>query len=231
MPEARDTALAGLLAEARNDPPNSGNANERQPDEGNEARLAAFLEGDAPTVVYFGKMITNKGVQVLIEALKQVDARAVLVGFGPDRAQFEEQAAGMRVLFPGPFEHRHLVHLLALADVAVVPSIFPEAFGMVAAEAASAGCPPVVADHSGLAEVAEGLAGYYPPGLGRLTSFPNGDADALAERIRDVLALAPDQREAVRAAARTAAVELWSWGSVARRVLEASTQRAPAGPA
>ncbi len=50
-------------------------------------------------------------------------------------------------------------------DVAVVPSIFPEAFGMVAAEAAAAGVPPVVADHSGLAEVAAGLEREYPPGL------------------------------------------------------------------
>ena len=55
------------------------------------------------------------------------------------------------------------MHLLPLCDVAVVPSIFPEAFGMVAAEAAAAGCPPLVARHSGLAEVAEGLEAEYPP--------------------------------------------------------------------
>ena len=47
--------------------------------------------------------------------------------------------------FTGPLEHRHLVHLLPLAEVAVVPSIFPEAFGMVAADAAACGCPPLVA--------------------------------------------------------------------------------------
>ena len=56
-------------------------------------------------------------------------------------------AAGPRTLFTGPLEHRHLVHLLPLADAAVVPSIFPEAFGMVAAEAAASGCPPLVARH------------------------------------------------------------------------------------
>ena len=53
-PRPRDEALAGLLEEARRDPPNPGNANERLPDEANAERLAAFLAGDEPTVVYFG---------------------------------------------------------------------------------------------------------------------------------------------------------------------------------
>ena len=221
-PRARDEALAGLLEEARRDPPNPGNANERLPDEGNADRLAAFLAGDMPTVVYFGKLIPNKGVQVLLDALPEVDARAVIVGFGPARAELERRAEGLRALFTGPFEHRHLVHLLALADVAVVPSIFPEAFGMVAAEAAAAGCPPVVAYHSGLAEVAKGLEQSYPPGMGRLASFANGDHAELADRIRAILALPESDRTALRAAARRAAVDRWGWGSVATRILEAS---------
>ena len=94
---------------------------------------------------------------------------------------------GRDVLFTGPLEHRHLVHLLALADAAVVPSIFPEAFGMVAAEAAAAGCPPIVADHSGLAEIAEGLRDHYPARLGHLASFPKGDAAALHARLEEQL--------------------------------------------
>ena len=68
-----------------------------------------------------------------------------------------------RTLFTGPLEHRHLVNLVPLTDVTVVPSIFPEAFGMVAAEAAAGGSPPLVARHSGLAEIAAGLEAEYPP--------------------------------------------------------------------
>ena len=218
-PAPRAEALAALLAEARLDPPNPGNANERLPDEGNALRLAEFLAGDRPTVVYYGKLIENKGVQVLLEALRGLDARTVIVGFGDYRDELERAAEGLDVLFTGPLEHRHLVHLLALADVAVVPSIFPEAFGMVAAEAAAAGCPPIVANHSGLAEVARGLEEDYPPGRSGLASFPNGDAAALRSRLEDVLALRGDEREALRAAARTAAVERWSWTSVAGRIL------------
>jgi len=220
-PAPRDEALAALLAEARLDQPNPGNGNERLPDERNAVRLAEFLAGEGrPTVVYYGKLIENKGVQVLLAAMSGLDARAVIVGFGDYRTELEQKAAGLDVLFTGPLEHRHLVHLLALADVAVVPSIFPEAFGMVAAEAAAAGCPPIVADHSGLAEIARGLEEEYPPGLGRLASFPNGDVAALRACLEELLALRGEERAALRTAARNAAVERWSWTSVAGRILD-----------
>ena len=215
--EERDDALAGLLREAAADPPNRGN--ERLPDDGNAARLEAFLARDEPTVVYFGKLIEQKGVHVLLEAMRSVEARLVVVGFGPYRAALE-QAAPPRTLFTGPLEHRHLRHLLALADVTVVPSIFPEAFGMVAAEAAAAGSQPLVARHSGLAEVAAGLEEEYPQRLCHLASFATGDAADLARKLVELLSLPPADREQLRHAARRAVVERWSWSSVARRLLE-----------
>ncbi len=219
VPQERPAALDALLAEARRDPPNPGNAEERLPDDGNAGRLERFLAGDRPTVVYFGKLMRNKGVHVLLEALEGIDARAVIVGFGDDRAELERLAGG-DVLFTGPLEHRHLVHLLALADACVVPSIFPEAFGMVAAEAAAAGCPPLVARHSGLAEIAAGLEAAYPPALRHLAAFASGDADDLRAKLTELLALPPADRAVIREAARQATVERWSWTSVAARLLE-----------
>ena len=217
-PQPRDRALAALLDEARRDAPNAGNENERAPDEGNAERLESFFARDEPTVVYVGKLLYNKGVHLLLEALVGVGARAVVVGFGDYRSQLEA-AAPARALFTGPLEHRHLVHLLPLADVAVVPSIFPEAFGMVAAEAAAAGCPPLVARHSGLAEIAEGLEAEYPAHLRDLASFATGDVDALTAALERVLRLSPDDRDALRSGARRAAERCWSWGGVAGRLL------------
>ena len=217
-PEPRDAALAALLDEARRDPPNPGNANERLPDADNTHRLAEFLAADEPTVVYFGKLIRNKGVHVLLEALQTVDARAVIVGFGDYRDELERTAPA-RTLFTGPLEHRHLRHLLPLADVTVVPSIFPEAFGMVAAEAAAAGSPPLVARHSGLSEIAEGLEAEYPAARRDLASFTTGDAAELARKLDALLALPPADRRKLGDAARRAAVERWSWQSVAERLL------------
>jgi glycosyltransferase involved in cell wall biosynthesis len=215
-PQERDAALADLIAEARDDPPNNGD--ERLPDDGNAARFESFLAGDEPTVVYFGKLIEEKGVQVLLEAMRTVEARLVVVGFGPYRAHLEAMAPP-RTLFTGPLEHRHLTHLLPLADVTVVPSIFPEAFGMVAAEAAAAGSPPLVARHSGLAEVAAGLEEEYPEHLRHLASFATGDVADLARKLQELLALPESDRKALRRAARLVVVERWSWSSVAQRLL------------
>jgi glycosyltransferase involved in cell wall biosynthesis len=218
-PRPREAALAGLLEEARRDAPNPGNASERLPDEGNAERLAAFLEGDEPTVVYFGKLLYNKGVHLLLEALRELDARAVIVGFGDYREKLEA-AAPARTLFTGPLEHRHLVHLLPLADATVVPSIFPEAFGMVAAEAAAAGSPPLVARHSGLEEIAEGLEAEYPPEHRHLTSFTTGDAADLATKLRELLALPQAEHARIAAAARKAVEARWSWAGIAARLLQ-----------
>ena len=158
-------------------------------------------------------------MQVLFDALHGLDARAVVVGFG-DYREALEALAPPGTLFTGALEHRHLVHLLPLVDVAVVPSIFPEAFGMVAAEAASAGVPPVVADHSGLAEVAAGIAQEYPADRRGLVSFPTGDAAALHERLRTLLELPAEERRALGLAARGAVERNWGWPRVAARLLE-----------
>jgi glycosyltransferase involved in cell wall biosynthesis len=214
-PRPREVALARLVGEAERDPRDAG---ERHPDPGNAARFAEFFASDEPTVLYFGKLIENKGVQVLLEALGRLDARAVVVGFGDYRAELEAQAPP-GTLFTGALEHRHLVNLLPLVDASVVPSIFPEAFGMVAAEAAAAGVPPIVANHSGLSEIAAGIAAEYPPELAHLTSFPTGDVGVLRDRLRELLALPRETRRALGAAARRAVEERWSWTRVAQRLL------------
>ncbi len=215
-PASRAAALEALIDESRRDPVGAG---ERHPDEGNAERFAGFFAVDEPTVLFFGKLIENKGVQVLFEAMRGLGARAVVVGFGGYRDTLEAQAPP-GTLFTGALEHRHLVHLLPLVDISVVPSIFPEAFGMVAAEAAAAGVPPVVAHHSGLAEVAAGIAEEYPADRRELVSFPAGDASALRERLRVLLELPQDERRALGLAARRAVERRWSWSAVAERLLE-----------
>ena len=211
-PEDRDAALAALLDELRRDPPNPGDANERVPDEGNAERLAQWFASEQPTVLYFGKLLHNKGVHVLFDALRELeDVRALIVGFGDYREELE-RIAPPRTLFTGPLEHRHLVHLVPLCEVTVVPSIFPEAFGMVAAEAAAGGSLPLVARHSGLAEIAEGLG---EPAF----AFETGDAADLARKLRALLELPEAERRRLAGEARRTVVEKWSWPSVAARLL------------
>jgi glycosyltransferase involved in cell wall biosynthesis len=214
-PEPRAEALMALLEQAALD---AAPASERDPDAGNAQRLRDFLTGDERTVVYVGKLSEEKGVHLLLEALDSVDARAVVVGFGPAREELERRA-GERVLFTGALEHRHLRHLWPLADVSVTPSVFPEAFGMVAAEAAACGSPPLVARHSGLAEVAEGLEAAYPEKHRGLASFAPGDAGDLAAKLAAILALPRAEWVRLSSAARAAAVERWSWDTIAALIL------------
>ena len=217
-PQEREAALAALVAEASDDPPNPRRERERLPDPGNAERLGSFLAGERPTIVYVGKLSEEKGVPLLLEALENVDARAVLVGFGPLRAELE-RSVGADVLLTGPLEHRHLRHLWALADVSVTPSVFPEAFGMVAAEAAACGSPPLVARHSGLAEIAAGVEEGYPPEHRGLVSFEPGDAADLAAKLREIVGLPAAERARLGAAARRAVETRWSWERIAAAIL------------
>ena len=221
-PESREAALAALLDECRRDPPNPGNREERLPYEGNAERFERFFAEDRPVVVYVGKLLYNKGVHVLFEAARGLDARLLVVGFGDYREQLEALAPP-GTLFTGALEHRHLVHLLPLADVTVVPSIFPEAFGMVAAEAAAAGVPPLVARHSGLAEIAAGLEEAYPPAHRHFAAFENGNAADLAEKLGGLLALPEAERHELGRLARETAIGRWSWWSVAERLVSLAT--------
>jgi glycosyltransferase involved in cell wall biosynthesis len=180
-----------------------------------DAGAAAGLAGLGRFVLYFGKLMRQKGVHLLLDAWGEIaprhpGVRLVVVGFGDARADLEAQAPP-GVVFTGAMDHAQLQRLVPLADAVVVPSVLPEAFGMVAAEAAACGVVPIVSGHSGLAEVAAGL------GEAGIT-FDGGAAD-LAVRLDALLALPAGERRRLGALAREAVVARWSWERVARRLL------------
>ena len=89
-PRPRDEALAGLLAEARRDPPNPGNASERLPDEGNAERLADVpRRRRARPSSTSGSSSTTRASTSCSRRCASVDARAVIVGFGDYREELE----------------------------------------------------------------------------------------------------------------------------------------------
>jgi glycosyltransferase involved in cell wall biosynthesis len=131
---------------------------------------------------------------------------------------------GDRVVFTGRLDHDELVHLLPACEAMVVPSTFPEAFGMVAAEAAACAVLPVCACHSGLAEVADALAPTLPPQVRGLLGFEVGDGtvEAIAQRVVAWLQIDQEVRDQARAALVATARERWSWAGVARGVIAAA---------
>ena len=131
------------------------------------------------------------------------------------------------VVFTGRLEHRELADVLPACQALVVPSTFPEAFGMVAAEAAACAALPVSAEHSGLAEVSRALAASLPEPARGLVSFPLGPraVEELAGRIAAWLEAPADLRGQVRRALVATARERYSWEGVARGVIAAAQGR------
>ncbi len=153
---------------------------------------------------------------------------AFLAGLeGERRAAYVAAAAtlGDRVVLTGRLEHDEVAALLAACEAQVVPSTFPEAFGMVAAEAAACGVLPVSAAHSGLAEVTATLASGVPPAVRELLSFEVGPGaiEAIARRLTDWMELPETVREVTREGLATVASQCYSWGAVADAVVAAAT--------
>ena len=129
-----------------------------------------------------------------------------------------------RIVWAGRLDHAELADLLPATEAMVVPSTFPEAFGMVAAEAAACGSLPVVARHSGLGEVATTLSEVVPEATRPLLSFERGPnaIPELAAAVAGWLDAPEDLRAATREAMVAITRERYSWEGVARTVIAAA---------
>jgi len=225
------------------------------PDPGSPEGLLALAAHEGPLVGYLGKLIPQKGVELFLAALPllDVDARAVVIGFGlfrewlaaflhcMDRSdeaglawlthasdlnvdlppELSALARGLasRVTFTGRLDHRYAPGALAALDVLVVPSVLEEAFGMVAAEGAAAGALPLVARHSGLAEVGAALEGAvdrqgiftFEPGPGAVTGIAGG--------LHRLLGLPRAEREELKLGVSRFVAREWTWERTAERLL------------
>jgi glycosyltransferase involved in cell wall biosynthesis len=148
---------------------------------------------------------------------------------GEALARYERAARclGERVVFTGRLEHDELADVLPACRALVAPSTFPEAFGMVAAEAAACGAVPVVARHSGLAEVAEALAAELPPQASSWLTFPVDDraVEAIAQRLIACLQAPPELMAQARDGLVAVARSRWSWERVGEGVIAAAEGR------
>ncbi|MFQ5802352.1 MAG: glycosyltransferase family 4 protein [Candidatus Methylomirabilales bacterium] len=126
---------------------------------------------DAPAVVLFvGRLSVEKGAHHLLEALGPLrdPYRAVIVGDGPERRQLERLAAGLgitgRVDFIGWLRPEDLARYYGSARCVVVPSLWPEPFGLVGLEAMAYGQPVVGYDSGAIREwLQDGVTGFLVP--------------------------------------------------------------------
>ncbi len=149
----------------------------------------------APRILFIGFGAFEDGLRRLIDALERGDLDAarevasrgrgleggddaplpILSAFladPPDGYVDAARAAAGSMLIGGRLEHDEVADVMPAADTFAMPSTWPESFGMVPAESAACGVPPVAADHSGMREVAQLLAEAVPPDLGSVAELP-----------------------------------------------------------
>jgi glycosyltransferase involved in cell wall biosynthesis len=199
-------------------------------------------------VVGFGTY--REGLELLLRALERNDERLLTHVFRYGRAleggprdqltylrffleslegrheRYFAAARRMRetIVFTGRLEHGELARMLPAAEALVVPSMFPEAFGMVAAEAAACGALPICAAHSGLAEVASMLAAPLAKPVRQLLTFERGmrAVDGIAYSLNTWLELDDEVREAARRRLAQTARDRFGWEKVAEGVIAAA---------
>jgi D-inositol-3-phosphate glycosyltransferase len=158
-----------------------------------EARRRLDLDG-RPLLLWVGRIAPIKGLDTLLDAVARLsgsgqDMRLLVVGGDADeptnghetslRRRIERLGLGDSVRFVGPQPQSVLPLYYAAADVTVLPSYY-ESFGMVALEAMACGSPVIASRVGGLVTtVRDGVTGFL---------VPDGDVEALAERIATLVA-------------------------------------------
>jgi glycosyltransferase involved in cell wall biosynthesis len=174
-----------------------------------DLRARLGIPGDAPIILYVGRVAAGKGIEHLLEAARQVsDAHLVIAGPDDrhgtsaliDQAQQDAQTRGRIHMLPVTDEPPH--DLYPQADVFVLASA-GESFGIVAAEAAAAGTPVVVSDRCG-------IAGFFQEGEALVVPY---ERKAIVEAVRSVLG--DEELRARLAVGGVAAARRSSWDRVA----------------
>jgi glycosyltransferase involved in cell wall biosynthesis len=174
-----------------------------------------FALPEEKIVLYVGRMVYEKGIHVLVNAvpkvLEKVNAKFIIVGSGYMKEQLLNIVRSMRlehkVLFLGFVDDETLVRLQKCADVSAVPSLF-EPFGIVALEAMAAKSPVVVSDTGGLSEIVDHDATGFK-------AYPN-NPDSLAWGITKIL-LDENYRNYIRDNAYRKVQEKYDWEKIAEQ--------------
>jgi glycogen(starch) synthase len=172
-----------------------------------------FAMLDEKIVLFVGRLVYEKGVQTLINAIPKilsvVNAKFVIVGDGGMKETLMRQIESMglthKAFFTGFIDEESLHKLYQIADVCVVPSLY-EPFGITALEAMAAKTPLVASNTGGLSEIVE----HEKTG----TKVFAGNMNSLAWGVTRVL-LDPDYANWIKGNAYKKAVEAYNWAKIA----------------
>ncbi len=177
------------------------------------------VERSVHTLLFVGRLVEKKGLDILIEALPAVvqkipGARLEIVGFGPEeqklRAQAERLGLNGSVIFLGAKPQNELPAQYRRATVFVAPFVQSangdqEGLGLVSVEAVACGCPVITSDIPATADV-------FTDDTMRVKS---GDVMALSEAVVRILSMTVAERSVLAAAQRKCVIERFGWEHVA----------------
>jgi rhamnosyl/mannosyltransferase len=152
-----------------------------------------------PIVLFLGRLVRYKRVDLLMEAMNGLDATLLVVGDGPERRSLDRLAGGARVVFAGAVNNDQRAAYYHAADLFALPSpTRAEAFSMAMLEAMACGTPAICA------EVGTGTSWLNAHGVTGVV-VRSGDSDALRAAITELLYDEPARRAMGEAAARRVA--------------------------
>ena len=150
-------------------------------------QLRTPLSG-GPTVVFAGRLVREKGVDILLRAFAKVvqqirDAQLVVCGDGPERANVEKLTNDLgiarSVSITGFLPHEEIERMFREAWAVAIPSTWEEPFGVVAIEAMMNGAAVAASASGGLGQIVlDGETGFL---------VPRGDVNALAATLLQLL--------------------------------------------
>ncbi|MCK5547779.1 MAG: glycosyltransferase family 4 protein [Thermoplasmata archaeon] len=123
-----------------------------------ELKAELGLPEDRPTVLFVGRLTRHKGVEYILEASRDIDAKFIVIGGGEYEAELKDIAkslkVGGKVSFAGKVPDSRISKYLSASDVLVLPSTSRlEAFGIAALEAMASGTPVIISNIPGVREV------------------------------------------------------------------------------
>lgn len=180
-----------------------------------EALVMALASGDLNKVkaVIGGSVFFGDNHKHFQNFLKELEKRGELQHY---LSLAREARLKERIVFTGLLDHQELRQFFPLAQVLIVPSLFPEAFGMVVLEAVASGVIPLVADHSGLADIAKIIEEKINwPSLNlRFSTEPATVVFEITTRVKEIFSRDEKEREVLRKKFTNLAQTKFSWPKV-----------------
>lgn len=166
---------------------------------------------DRPIVLFSGRLISEKGIEYIIQAAKSLNGHILIVGEGVQRKKYEDmikQDKLTNVQLLGYVDHTTLVQIYYLADVFVSPSIWDDPMPLTIIEAMAAKCPLVVTEKGGIPlAVKDGYNGFFVK--------PRNTSD-IVQKVNLLLAN-PKLRKTMGDRAREIVIRKFTWTHIAER--------------